>query len=85
MAYNVELSATAEKQMDKLSANIQRRIIEELDRLAENPRHTGTRKMTGEEGLHRARVGDYRVVYRIEDNRLMVLVVKIGHRREVYR
>jgi mRNA interferase RelE/StbE len=42
-------------------------------------------KLAGEEGLYRARSGEYRIVYRIEDNRLRVLVVKIGHQREVYR
>jgi mRNA interferase RelE/StbE len=85
MAYRIEFTAAAKRQFDKLPADIQRRLAEAVDRIGENPRHTGTVKLSGDEGLYRARAGDYRIVYRIEDNRLLVLVVKIGHRREVYR
>jgi mRNA interferase RelE/StbE len=85
MAYSVEFTATAEKQLDKFPDATRRRLIEAISRLGENPRHTGTKKLSGEEGFYRTRSGDYRIVYRIEDNRLLVLVVKIGHRREVYR
>lgn len=85
MAYNVELTKDAEKQLDKLPDATRRRIISALERLEENPRHPGTKKLSGEEGLYRTRAGDYRVVYRIEDGRLLVLVVKVGHRREIYR
>lgn len=53
--------------------------------LAENPRPIGSEKLTGSEDLHRIRVGDYRILYQIQDDALLVLVVKIGHRREVYR
>ena len=53
--------------------------------LAENPRPPGCLKLSGEESLWRIRVGDYRVVYQVQDAVLLVLVVKLGHRREIYR
>jgi len=53
--------------------------------LANNPRPFGSDKLAGPEELYRVRVGDYRIVYQIQDEALLVLVVKIGHRREVYR
>jgi mRNA interferase RelE/StbE len=71
--------------LDRLPADARRRVAEIIDRLRDNPRPVGAIKLTGQEGLYRARSGDYRIVYGIEDNRLLVLVVKIGHRREVYR
>jgi mRNA interferase RelE/StbE len=56
-----------------------------IDGLAENPRPHGCQKMHGHENLYRARTGDWRVVYEIRDNVLLVLVVAVGHRREIYR
>ena len=61
------------------------RIRDRIETLADNPRPPGTVKLTAEDNLYRVRVGDYRIVYRIEDKRLVVLIVRIGHRREVYR
>jgi mRNA interferase RelE/StbE len=56
-----------------------------MEALRENPRPTTVKKLAAEENLYRIRVGDYRVVYQIRDKELIVLVVKIGHRREIYR
>ena len=53
--------------------------------MADNPRPQGSKKLGGEDGLYRIRVGDYRIVYAIRDDILVVLVVRIGHRSEVYR
>lgn len=85
MAYSVELMPAAKKQLDRLPADSRQRVAEAIDRLRDNPRPVGAIKLTGPEGLYRARAGDYRIVYSIEDDRLLVLIVKIGHRREVYR
>ena len=85
MAYRIEFTGAAKRQFDKLPASVQRRLAEAVDHLSEDPRPDGVKKLSGKEGLYRVRSGDYRIVYRIEDNRLLVLVVKIGHRREVYR
>ncbi len=60
---------------------MQRRI----DALATNPRPRGVQKLKGDEQFLRLRVGDYRLIYVVEDDRLLILVVKIGHRRDVYR
>ena len=83
--YEVVLSPKAEKQLDELPRPMQRRITEAIEGLESNPRPHGVKKLEGAEDLWRIRVGDYRIVYTIKDNRLVVLVVKIGHRREIYR
>ena len=85
MAYSIELMPAAKKQLDRLPGEDRRRVAQAIDRLRENPRPRGAIKLSGEDGLYRTRAGDHRVVYRIEDGRLLVLVVKIGNRREVYR
>ena len=56
-----------------------------MDALAANPRPRGVKKLTGLDDLYRIRVADYRIVYQIQDDRLIVLVVRIGHRKDVYR
>jgi mRNA interferase RelE/StbE len=60
-------------------------MISEINSLAEEPRPAGAVKLTGSENLYRVRVGDYRVIYAVENDFLLVLVVEIGHRREIYR
>ena len=83
--YEVVLSPKAEKQLDELPTPLRRRITEAIEGLESKPRPHGVKKLTGAENLWRIRVGDYRIVYTIEDDRLIVLVVKIGHRRKIYR
>jgi len=83
--YNVEFSARASRQFLKLDAAAQKRLAPSIDALADDPRPTGVTTLKGSPGWYRLRVGVYRVVYAIEDDRLVVLVVKVGHRRDVYR
>jgi len=64
---------------------MQRRIGMAIDRLASNPRESDTRKISNSDILYRLRVGDYRVVYEIHDKRVLIYVVKVGHRRNIYR
>lgn len=85
MAYEVILKPSAKRTLDSLPTQGKVRIIDALERLTENPRHHGVIKMEAEADLYRVRVGNYRVIFTIEDERLVVLVLKIGHRREVYR
>ncbi len=85
MGYKVAFAAGAKRQFDKLPKPAQQRLGEAIAQLAEDPRPPGVVKLSGEEGLYRVRSGNYRVVYRVEDDRLLVLVVKVGHRREIYR
>ena len=88
MAWRIEFLPAAEKELAKLGRTEAKRILETLkDRIAplDDPRQLGS-ALTGElAGLWRWRIGDYRVVARIEDQRITVLVVRVAHRREVYR
>lgn len=85
MTYRVEIKRSARKALLALPHDMQRRIGAAIDALATDPRGPGTRKLTGSDLLYRVRVGDYRVVYDIHDDRLLILVVKIGQRRAIYR
>ena len=85
MAYTVELTRTAAKALADLDTVPRARVARAIDALAEDPRPPGAVALQGGAGTLRIRVGDHRVVYTIEDARLVVLVLTIGHRREVYR
>jgi len=83
--YEIEFVASAAKEFRSLETQIKQRIALEIDRLRENPRPRGARKLKGHERLYRIRVGSYRVVYEVDDRARVVLVTRIRHRREVYR
>ncbi|WP_446810573.1 type II toxin-antitoxin system RelE family toxin [Methylomonas sp. 2BW1-5-20] len=85
MTYSVAFKASAEKAFSKLPKDVQKRIYIAAQELAQNPRPLGHKKLHGVADLYRIRVGDYRIVYTIEDQRLKILVVAIGHRRDIYR
>ncbi len=82
--YSVLIKPSAAKELEKVPVEQRRRIATRILSLAENPRPYGCEKLTGDD-LYRIRQGDYRVVYSIEDDVLIVLVVRVGHRRDVYR
>ncbi|MGH2353275.1 MAG: type II toxin-antitoxin system RelE family toxin [Chloroflexota bacterium] len=84
-AYKIEFLPTAARELASLPKDAQQRIARRIDLLADDPRPAGVRAIQGSRGLLRLRVGDYRIVYRVEDDILVVLVVKVGHRRDVYR
>jgi mRNA interferase RelE/StbE len=86
MAYVVEFSPAARRQLRKLDPPILKRILRRIEKLEKQPRPKSAKKLQGSgEPLYRVRESDYRIVYSIEDDRLIVLVVRIGHRGEVYR
>lgn len=85
MTYTVRIKPAAAKQLSKLDRPAQRRIQAAINVLADNPRPPGTKVLTDREGMLRVRTGNYRVVYQVSDVELLVLVVKIGHRSNVYR
>ena len=85
MAYAVEFSPSAEREFRKLAREIQMRLRPRIDALADDPRPAGAKKLKGADDLWRIRAGDYRIVYQIRDRILLVLVVRVAHRREVYR
>ena len=84
-AYRVEIARRAVKILVALPRHEQQRARAAIDLLAETPRPPGCVAMAGEAHAYRVRVGDYRIVYEVFDDRLVVQVVRIGHRRDVYR
>ena len=88
MAWTVEISDVAERQLRKLDGPVQRRILDWLNDRTEgckNPRHFGEPLKGDRAGFWRYRIGDYRVLCDIQDEHVVVLVLTIGHRRQVYR
>ncbi|MFN8497055.1 MAG: type II toxin-antitoxin system RelE/ParE family toxin [Anaerolineae bacterium] len=82
--WRIVIQKRAQKVIDRLTPDLIRRIYAELNQLAQDPRHPGTRPVEGTE-FRRARVGDWRIIYAVEDEELVVLVVKIAPRGDVYR
>ena len=85
MKYTVRMEARALKTLDRLPADLYGRMMRRLAALQETPRPVGVEKLAGPENLYRVRVSDWRIVYAIRDRELVVIVIRIGHRREVYR
>ena len=83
MAYRVEVQKRASKELSRIGAGDQLRIVRAMEELGVDPRPPGCKKLK-DSPYWRIRVGDYRVIYRIEEDRLLVLVVRIGHRKDVY-
>jgi mRNA interferase RelE/StbE len=84
MRYRVILPKSVQKELDRLSDEIANRVLARLTELEINPRPPDLKKLKGRSAW-RIRVGDYRVIYEIHDRELQVLVITVGHRREVYR
>jgi mRNA interferase RelE/StbE len=85
VAFRVRLTPAAARDLRALDRPVLRRIDAKLLALAEDPRPNGVEKLTGDIDILRVRVGDYRILYTIEDAVLLILVVRVRHRREVYR
>lgn len=85
MPYSISYSSSAAKALRKLDRATARRLLQAIERLAGEPRPPGCVQLKGGDGELRIRVGDYRIVYDVEDEQLVVLVLRVGHRREVYR
>jgi mRNA interferase RelE/StbE len=85
VAWQVEFSSAAARELRALPARVQRRISDRVDSLVRNPVPPGSRKLVGQTSGYRIRVGDYRVLYELRKNSRVVFVVKVGHRRDVYR
>jgi mRNA interferase RelE/StbE len=83
--YRIEFTAGARKGLAGLPRAAQERIAPRITALSDDPRPRGVDRIKGEDGLYRIRVGDYRVVYAIRDDRLIVTVVRVGDRKDVYR
>ena len=83
--YRVEYAPAADKQIRRLDPVAQDRVIRTVALLASNPRPPKATQLVGGRGEWRVRTGDYRIVYEVREDVLVVLVVRVGHRREVYR
>ncbi|MDT8424011.1 MAG: type II toxin-antitoxin system RelE/ParE family toxin [Desulfuromonadales bacterium] len=84
MSYALEILRSAQKQLAHIDRHDQLRIITAIRSLADEPHPAGSKKLSGRDAW-RIRVGTYRIIYEIQHDRLLVVVVSIGHRREVYR
>ena len=85
MPYSILLAPPAERQLRSFVPAIQKRLVRRMKTLQHDPRPPGVKKLAGEDDLYRIREGDYRIIYTIQDKDLIVLVLKIGDRKEIYR
>lgn len=83
--YRIEVSATAERQIRKLPDADRVRVLRAILALATDPRPVGCRKLSGHADVFRIRIGRFRVLYAIEDRRLVIIVLKVGDRKDMYR
>ena len=83
--HSLEISRTAEKQLRKLPAEDRRRVARAMLALGEEPHPPGSRKLTGYDDVFRIRAGVYRIIYSISGRRLVIIILKIGHRKDIYR
>ena len=85
MKYRIVVKRSAAKALKKIPKSDQKRISKKIDNFAENLPSPDTSKMKGNNPFHKIRVGDYRIVYEIQDDILLILIIKIGHRKDIYR
>ena len=81
--YKIEIKRSAVKEIKKLSVKELKRILKVIEELADNPKPIGAIKLSNQE-LYRIRVGNYRILYEILDYQLKIIIVKVGHRKDVY-
>jgi mRNA interferase RelE/StbE len=85
LSYRIEFVRSSARAYSRLDPVLQRRVDRELSRLSETPRHPGVIRLQSDDELYRVRIGDLRLLFSVEDQVLLVLIVKIGHRGSVYR
>lgn len=83
--YKIEFLKTAQKEFYRLPQQIQERIAKKLEILKTNPYPSGVKALKNGQGRLRLRVGDYRVIYRVENDVLVILIITVGHRKNIYR
>ena len=85
MRYKISINSKAKKILEKVPLQLAKNIRDRIRNLADNPRSGNVVKMKGFDTLYRLRVGDYRVIFEIHDDQVLILVINIGHRRDIYR
>lgn len=83
-SYRIEWKHSASKELRRLPTNIVERVLRDVEKLAEEPFPPGVTKLAGTEQSYRIRIGDYRVIYTVENEVLRVQVIRVGHRKDVY-
>lgn len=84
-SYKLEIKTTARKDLERLQPSTAMRVAEAIESLAGDPHPIGSRKLKGFDYRYRIRVGDYRVIYEIRDAILTIFIIRIGHRKDIYR
>ena len=85
MAFTIKIADSAQKTLSGLPRKVQRQIVNKIDKLAENPRPAGSELLKTSKSLRRIRSGDYRIIYTIRNKQLLVLVLDIGDRKDIYK
>lgn len=85
MSYRIEVKKSAAKTLKKIPKADRKRIVDKIDNLAKSPPNPDITKMKGNNPFYKVRIGDYRIVYEIQDEVLLILIIKIGHRKDIYR
>lgn len=83
--YRLLISTTAQKTLKSLPQEILPKVVKAIQGLSINPYPQGNRKLSGEENTYRIRVGVYRIIYEVDNKEIIILILKIGHRKDVYR
>ena len=84
MSYEILIQPAAQRQLKKLSQSAQKDLVALIEKLSEEPRPLGCKKLKGRHNQYRLRLGDYRIIYSIEEMALTIRVIKVGHRRDIY-
>ncbi|HOH29069.1 MAG TPA: type II toxin-antitoxin system RelE/ParE family toxin [Candidatus Hydrogenedentes bacterium] len=82
--YKIQWKSSAAREVRKLPKDVIQRVIQRIEALVQNPFPSGARKMATVPGAFRLRVGDYRIIYRVYDKELVIEVIRVGHRRDIY-
>jgi mRNA interferase RelE/StbE len=85
MSYEIVFSEEASEQFSRLPSHIKRKVVEKIDALAENPIPHNAKKMQGYETIYRIRFSDWRVVYDVQETEILVEVLRVGNRKDVYK
>ena len=84
-SYQIEWRKSTSKDFRKIPKNLTQRIVDAVNLLADNPHPVGSTKLAGSDCAYRIRVGDYRVIYEVYEEKVVIEVVKVGHRKDIYR
>jgi mRNA interferase RelE/StbE len=84
-SYKIQWKRSAKKELKKLDKQVILKILQAVESLVEDPWQSGRKKLVGSDSIYRIRVGNYRIIYSIESSVLTIQIIKVGHRKEVYR